>query len=159
MNTHSIFICWTCFSSLIQYLFEDYCEEIFYFQLKDVHFFLYFEWSYTTSKFAKYIKSITNIIQVWWLCIWKVISVSLLCIIYKPVIVKCVVKKMLCLVKSLCFCFIVLVFLCQCTGIVIILREAPLKTITSSRESIFEMNLKKKCSYHYKIMLLLKNAK
>ena len=35
----------------------------------------------------------------------------------------------------------------------------PWKTVTSSHESMFEMNLKKKCSYHYKIMLLLKNAK
>jgi hypothetical protein len=42
MNTDAIFICWTCFSSSIQYLFENYCEEIFYFQLKDVHFFYIF---------------------------------------------------------------------------------------------------------------------
>ena len=76
---------------------------------------------------ANYIKSIKKITQVWWLCIWKVISLSVLCIIYKPVIMKCVVKKMLCLVKSLCFCFIFPLFSCQCTGIGVILRETSLK--------------------------------
>ena len=86
-----------------------------------------FYWCYTTSKFGKYIKSIKKIIQVWWPCIWKVISLSVLCIIYKPVIITCVVKKMVCFVKSLCFCFVVQVFSCQCTGIGVILRETPLK--------------------------------
>jgi hypothetical protein len=56
---------------------------------RPVFFISNFQWFYTTSKFAKYIKSITKIIQVWLLCIWKVISLSLLCIIYKPVIVNC----------------------------------------------------------------------
>ena len=111
MNTDAIFICWTCFSSSIQYLFENYCQGKFYFQLNDIHtvqfVFSNLQWSYTTSKFAKYIKSITKIIQVWLLCIWKVISLSLLCIIYKPVIVKCAVKKILCPLKFLSFCFIV----------------------------------------------------
>ena len=110
-----------------------------------------FQWFYTTSKFAKYIKSITKIIQVWLLCIWKVISLSLLCIIYKPVIVKCVVKKILCPVKFWNSWVFVLLFRSLARCCYYFTWGSP-KNVSSSRESMFQMNLKKR-NFHTIIKL------
>ena len=126
MNTDAIFIYWTCFSSSIQLFVWKLLLKQILFSIKRHSYRPVFICN-ATSKFVKYINSIKKIIQVWWLCIWKVISSSVLCIIYKPVIIKCVVKKMVCFMKSLCFCFVVPLFSCQCTGVGVILSETPLK--------------------------------
>jgi hypothetical protein len=129
MNTDAIFICWTCFSSSIQLFIWKLLLKQILFSIKRHSYrpVLIFN---ATSKFVKYIKIIKKIIEVWWLCIWKVISSSVLCIIYKPVIIKCIVKKMVCFMKSLCFSFVVPLFYVR----------LPWKTVASSNESMFEMN-------------------
>jgi hypothetical protein len=118
-----------------------------------------FQWFYTTSKFAKYIKSITKIIQVWLLCIWKVISLSLLCIIYKPVIVKCVVKEILCSVKFWNSWVFVLLFRSLARCCYYFTWGSPKNRIFFAWKYVSNEFKKKKFSYHYKIMLLLKHAK